>query len=181
VVEKLRTNYDVEVDWLPFFLHPEIPPEGMPFPERLRARVKATEGHLRQMAHEAGLDMVSNEKIAYSRWALEATEYARQQGKLEAFHRIVFRKYFGEGQDIGQWPVLRAAAEAAGLDPDGMQAAVEAGEFTAVLDNHIQQAMAWGVSAVPTYIVGETYEIVGAQPYEVFEEALSRLGVKPKG
>jgi predicted DsbA family dithiol-disulfide isomerase len=179
VVERLKANYDVVVDWLPFFLHPEIPPEGMPLPDRLRVRMKDATAHLQQMAREAGLEMVSPEVIAYSRWALEATEYARQQGQLEVFHRTVFRMYYGEGQDIGQWAVLRAAAEAAGLNPRAMQAAVEAGEFTQVLDKHIQQAVEWGITAVPTYIVGDEYEIVGAQPYAVFEQAMTRLGVRP--
>jgi predicted DsbA family dithiol-disulfide isomerase len=180
VVEKLKNEFDMEVDWLPFFLHPEIPPEGMPLPERLRARMKDTTAHLQQMAREAGLAMVSPEVIAYSRPALEATEYARQQGKLEEFHRVVFRKYYGDGQDIGQWAVLRAAAEEATLNPEAMQAAVEAGKFSAVLDDHIRQATAWGITAVPTYIVGDEYEIVGAQPYSVFEQVMSRLGAKPK-
>jgi predicted DsbA family dithiol-disulfide isomerase len=179
VVEKLKAEYDVEVDWLPFFLHPEIPPEGMPLPERLRAHMKDATARLQQMARAAGLEMVSPEVIAYSRWALEATEYARRQGKLEVFHRVVFRKYYGEGQDIGQWGVLRAAAEEAGLNPEAMQAAVEAGQFSAVLEDHIRQATAWGITAVPTYIVGDEYEIVGAQPYSVFEQALTRLGARP--
>jgi predicted DsbA family dithiol-disulfide isomerase len=180
VVEQLKVEYDIEIDWLPFFLHPEIPPEGMPLPEHLRARMKDSTAHLQRMAHAAGLAMVSPDRIAYSRLALEATEFARQQGQLEAFHRIVFRKYYGEGQDIGQWAVLRAAAEEAGLNPDTMQAAVDGGQFRPVIDGHLQQATEWGITAVPTYIVGETYEIVGAQPYAVFEQALAQLGVAPK-
>jgi predicted DsbA family dithiol-disulfide isomerase len=180
VVEKLKAEYNVEVDWLPFFLHPEIPPGGMPRPEYLRERMKDATAHLNQMAHEAGLEMVSPDIIAYSRPALEATEYARQQGQLAAFHPIVFRKYFGEGQDIGQWSVLRAAAVEAGLNPDEMQSAVEAGQFSAVIDEHIRQATEWGITAVPTYIVGDEYEIVGAQPYSMFERVMTRLGVEHK-
>ncbi len=180
MVDRLKAEYDVEVDWLPFFLHPEIPPEGMPLPDHLRTRMRSSSGHLQQMAHEAGLAMTVPEVISYSRLALEATEYARQQGKLEAFHRVVFRKYYGEGQDIGRWPVLQAAAEEAGLKSDAMQAAVKAGTYTAVIDNHVRQAAEWGITAVPTYIVGDQYEIVGAQPYSVFEQVMDRLGAKPK-
>jgi len=180
VVDRLRTEYDVEVDWLPFFLHPEIPPEGMPLPDYLRDRMSSSTGHLQEMAHEGGLAMTTPEVISYSRLALEATEYARQHGRLEDFHRIVFRKYYGEGQDIGRWPVLQAAAEEAGLNSEGMRAAVEAGTFVAVLEGHIRQAVEWGITAVPTYIVGDQYEIVGAQPYSVFEQVMDRLGARPK-
>ncbi len=180
MVERLKAEYDVQVDWLPFFLHPEIPPEGMPLPDYLRARTRSSTAHLQNMAHEAGLAMTMPEKISYSRLALEATEYARQHGRLEAFHRIVFRKYYGEGQDIGRWPVLRAAAEEAGVNSGEMQAAVEAGTFTAVVDGHVRQAVEWGITGVPTYIVGDQYAIVGAQPYSVFEQVMDRLGARRK-
>jgi predicted DsbA family dithiol-disulfide isomerase len=180
VVDKLKAEYDMELDWLPFFLHPEIPPEGMPIPDWLRARMNSSADHLQHLAREAGLAMTSPDVIAYSRLALEATEYARQQGQLAAFHRIVFHKHYGEGQDIGQWPVLRSAAEAAGLDPAEMQAAVESGRFSGVLDEHIRQAQEWGITAVPTYILDDQYEIVGAQPYAVFEQVMRQLGVSPK-
>ncbi len=181
MVDRLKAEYDVEVDWLPFFLHPEIPPEGMPLPDYLRERMKSSTAHLHKMAQEAGLAMTTPEKISYSRLALEATEYARQHGRLAAFHRIVFRKYYGEGQDIGRWPVLRAAAEEAGLNSEGMQAAVEAGTFTAAVDDYVRQAAEWGITAVPTYIVGDQYAVVGAQPYSVFVQVMDRLGARPKG
>ena len=180
MVEKLKAEYDIEVDWLPFFLHPDVPPEGMLLPELLRARMQSVTGHLQRMARDAGLPMVSPGLIAYSRPALEATEYARELGKLGGFHRAVFRKYYGEGQDIGQWAVLRAAAEEAGIDPDAMQTAVSGGRYTGVLDEHIRQAEAWGITAVPTYILNGEVEIVGAQPYAVFEQALASLGVAPR-
>jgi predicted DsbA family dithiol-disulfide isomerase len=76
--------------------------------------------------------------------------------------------------------VLRAAAAEVGLDSVEMQAAVVGGRFSAVLDEYIRQAQEWGITAVPTYILGDQYEIVGAQPYEVFEQALHQLGVSPK-
>jgi predicted DsbA family dithiol-disulfide isomerase len=88
--------------------------------------------------------------------------------------------YYGEGQDIGQWAVLRAAAEEVGLDPEAMQAAVELGMFSAVIDEHIRQASEWGITGVPTYIVDDKYEIVGAQPYSVFEKVMARLGARRK-
>jgi predicted DsbA family dithiol-disulfide isomerase len=152
----------------------------MPVPGWLRARMEGSTARLQHMAREAGLPMVSPGVIAYSRLALEATEHARGLGKLEAFHRAVFRKYYGEGQDIGNWAVLRAAAAEAGLDPDAMQAAVSGGECSAALDEAIQQAMEWGITAVPTYILNGEVEIVCAQPYPVFAEALASLGVNPK-
>ncbi len=175
MVERLKREHDAQVDWKPFFLHPDTPPEGLRFPPELRARFASANERLDQMAHAAGMELVHPDMIPNSRRALEATEYAREQGKLEAFHRVVFRKIYGEGQDINQWSVLREAAEEAGIDAQAMQHEVESGKYQEILDDEIDTAVALGINAVPTYVLNDRYAIVGAQPYEVFERALARL------
>lgn len=127
------------------------------------------------MARAAGLEMVTPSRIPNTRLAHEATAFARSRGKGEAFHRVVFRKFYGEGQDISRWEVLRAAAEEAGLNADDMQREVEAGQHTAAVKAQVEEAYALGITSVPTYILNDKYAIVGAQPYDVFRQALARL------
>ncbi len=175
MVEKLESEQQAEVDWRPFFLHPDTPEEGWQPPPALRARFASANAHLDQMAQAAGLPMVHPDVIPNSRRALEATEYARDHRKLEEFHRVVFRKFYGEGQDIHDWKVLRAAAEQVGLDADEMQREVERGTYHDRLEAEIEEAQAMGVNAVPTYVLNDKYAVVGAQPYPVFERVLARL------
>lgn len=175
MVERLKREYDAQVEWKPFFLHPETPVEGLRLSPQMRARFARANERLDQMAHAAGMDMVHPDVIPNSRRALEATEYAQEHGKQEDFHRVVFRKYYGEGQDIHAWSVLRAAAEEAGLDAQAMQQEVESGAYQKVLDAVIDKAYALGIHAVPTYVLNDRYAIVGAQPYEAFERILARL------
>ena len=130
------------------------------------------------MARANGMEMVTPSRIPNTRLAHEATEYAREQGKGEDFHRIVFRKYYGEGQDIGRWEALRAAAQEAGLNADAMQRVVEVGKYTAAVNAMVQEAYQIGVTGVPTYVLNDRYAIVGAQPYEVFLEALRQIDEK---
>ncbi len=127
------------------------------------------------MARAAGMDMVFPTRIPNTRLAHEATEYARAQGKHEEFHRVLFHLYYGEGQDIGSWQVLRAAAQETGLDSDEMQRDVESGKYTLAVEEQIKEAQELGISGVPTYILDDRYAIVGAQPYQVFERVLARL------
>lgn len=175
VVDKLKAERETVVDWRPFFLRPDTPPEGLVLPPEVRAQMAPAHERLRTMAREAGLPMVFSDFLPNTRRALEATEYARVKGKLEAFHRIVARCYYGEGLDVNDWAVLGSAAEEAGLDAADMRREVDAGAFRAALDQAIAEAREIGVSAVPTYVLDGRYAIVGAQPIEAFHQVVGRI------
>lgn len=173
----MEEAYDVDVEWLPFDLHPEIPPEGRAAPDYVRESARNAVGErLRQMARESGREMVlDREWIPSTRRALEASEYAREQGRHGTFHGIVFRMFYGEGRDISDWDVLRAAAVEAGVDADAMQRETESGRYAAIIDEQTHRAHALGITGVPAYVLGEKYLIMGAQPYELFEEVMAEL------
>lgn len=176
MVERLKKEYNVEVDWRPYYLRPNTPPEGMELPDYIkRARENGSEERLRGMAELHGMPFKSTERILNTRLAHEATEYAREKGLGNEFHHIVFRKVYAEGQDISAWDVLRAAAEEAGLDADDMQKQVESGKFTTGVAEQVQWAQQIGVTGVPTYVINDKYAIVGAQPYEAFKNALGQI------
>jgi predicted DsbA family dithiol-disulfide isomerase len=180
-VEKLKKEYDVQVDWRPFFLRPETPPEGLPLPAYVREKMKDPNNPLKRRAAAAGLTMVEREVIPSTRRAHQAAEYAREQGKLEAFNAAILRRYWSEGQDLWQWDTLRGAAEEAGLNPDEVQRAVEEGRYKDAVEDAVRQAHEWGINAVPTFILGDKFGLQGAQEYPVFKQAMERLGVKPRG
>jgi len=176
VVERLKKEYNVEVEWRPFYLRPDTPPEGMELPDYIkRARANGADERLRGMAELHGMKFTSPERIYNTRLAHEATEYARQKGKANEFHHIVFDKVYSEGLDIGKWEILRAAAQEAGLDADDMQSVVESGKFTAEVAGQVHWAQQIGVSGVPTYVINDKYAIVGAQPYQAFQNALGQI------
>jgi len=181
VVERVKREREVLVDWRPFYLRPDTPPEGLELPDHVRSRMAGTQERLRQMAQDSGLSLVFPSRIANTRLAHEATEYARAQGKLEEFHRLVFHKYFAEGEDLSRWEVLGSAAEEAGLEADEMRRQVESGKFTPLVEQLITQARALEVEAVPTYILNERFAVVGAQPYEVFQRGFARLEAQERG
>jgi len=176
----LKEEYDLEVEWLPFELHPEIPPDGMELPDHVRSQFGGMSERLGRLAQEAGLNMTIPGRIPNSRKALEASEYAREQHQHDTFHQVVFRKFYGEGMDISDWQVLREAAEEVGLDPDEMQTSTESGQYRSIVDEQINEAQTRGISGVPTYIINDQHVIVGAQSHEVFTQTFENLGFKPK-
>jgi predicted DsbA family dithiol-disulfide isomerase len=177
-VNQLIEDYHAEVEWRPFYLRPDTPPEGMELPDYVKAHMAETHAHLKQMASAAGMEMVFSPRLPNTRIAHEATEYAREKGKQFTFHKVVFDKYYGKGEDISKWDVLKDAATQVGLDADEVQREVDAGKYTATVNALVQEAQDIGVTGVPTYVLNDRYAIVGAQPYEVFLQALEEIKQK---
>jgi predicted DsbA family dithiol-disulfide isomerase len=176
VVEKLKAEHNVEFEWRPFYLYFDTPPEGRELSEHVKqARANGSEERLRSIATSYGMEFRSVERIYNTRLAHEATEYAREHGKVEEFHKVVFRMVYAEGKDPSQWDVLRSAAQEVGLDGEAMQKAVESETYKANVEEQVRWAYQIGVTGVPTYVINDRYAIVGAQPYEVFKNALEKI------
>lgn len=166
----------MDVEWRPFYLYFDTPPEGRELPEYIKQkRAMGSEDRLRQIAALHGMEFKSTERIYNTRLAHEATEYARERGKANEFHNIVFRKVYAEGRDPSQWEILRSAAEEVGLDANEMQREVGNGKYTANVEEQVRWAYQIGVMGVPTYVINDRYAIVGAQPYEAFRNALGQI------
>lgn len=127
------------------------------------------------MAAEAGLPIIGRDWVSNSRPALEAAEFAREQGLFEPFHRAIFSAYHAQGRDIGKHDVLREIATSVGLDAAAMVDALDEGRYTLRVEEDLELSRQIGLTGVPAFIIGNR-AIVGAQPYEVFEYAMDLLG-----
>ena len=166
----------MDVEWRPFYLYFDTPPEGRDLPEYIKQkRAMGSDQRLHEIASSYGMEFQSTQRIYNTRIAHEATEYAREHGKGNEFHKVVFRKVYAEGQDPSQWEVLRSAAQEVGLNADEMQREAESEKYTATVADRVRWAYQIGVTGVPTYVIDNRYAIVGAQPYEVFKSALAQI------
>ena len=176
MVERLKAERNVAVEWRPFYLYLDTPPEGRELPEHVKQRrASGSEERLRQIAESYGMEFQSVQRIYNTRLAHEATEYARASRKGNEFHKTLFHKVYAEGQDPSQWDVLRAVAGEVGLDADEMQRDVQNEKYTANVVDQVRWAYEIGVTGVPTYVINNRYAIVGAQPYEVFKSAFEQI------
>ena len=166
----------MDVEWRPFYLYWDTPPEGLDLPAYvLRARAGGSEERLKSIALSYGMDFRSTERIYNTRLAHEATEYARENGKASEFHKALFRRVYVEGQDPSDWSMLRATAEEVGLNADEMQQLVGSNRYTDFVEEQVRWAQQIGVTGVPTYVINDRYAIVGAQPYDVFKNAITQI------
>ena len=173
LVDRLKQEFAIQVEWLGFEIHPETPPEGMPLIKMFpRADVDAMTARLNSMGAPFGLTFLKIVTISNSRLSLEAGEFAKEQGRFEQFHHSVFQAYFSQGKDIGNIEVLKKIGKDAGLDADALGKSLKTGKYRRVLEEAKGEAARLGITAVPTFIFNEKDRIVGAQSLDVFRERL---------
>jgi predicted DsbA family dithiol-disulfide isomerase len=83
---------------------------------------------------------------------------------------------FEEGRDIADAEVLLDLAEDAGIDREGLGAALEDGRYESALDEVEEEARRYAIDATPTLLI-DRYKVVGAAPIDVLRSTLERLGV----
>lgn len=123
--------------------------------------------------------MIRGERIWSTRRAHEAAEFARARGKLEPMHAALLRRHWEEGKDLYRMDVLRDAAVESGLDPEELERALESGAYKPVVDQAVEEANAFGIHAVPTFVFDDRLAVQGAQELPLFRMAMERLGAKP--
>jgi predicted DsbA family dithiol-disulfide isomerase len=173
--------YDAAVTWLPFDLHPEYPPDGLPR-ERLLARYgpEMTERvgsffAARGLEYRPHPDVVPN-----SRAALRLAELARELGVHDRFHDDVMQAYWHESRDIGDHAVLRELAAASGL-PDGeVDAVVGSDRYLGEVEDSTRRAVSIGANAVPAFLLDGRLLVLGAQPDEVLDAAVDRVSARTR-
>lgn len=157
------------------------------------------------MFAEAGLPYsTAIEKVPSSRLALAAGELARSHGVFDRLHERLFDAYWARAEDIGDPDVLVREAAAAGLTADGESAPGRGGpeqphgestsstseaELRAALRNSgdlletvqrsTRRAHELGAGGVPAWVIDERVLVPGAQPHEVFDRVLEKLGHAP--
>ena len=176
-IEKLKDQYNLDVEWKPFELHPETPKEGVPI-EKLPFPREAFEmfiANVKKLADEDGLTIKSGGIMSNSRLALYISEYARKKGLFNQFHEIIMKKYWIEGKNIGDLSLLLELAESIGLNRDEILNFIETDEPAKILKASTAELQNYMINGVPTFIIGDSKIVIGAQPYEYFERVINQV------
>jgi predicted DsbA family dithiol-disulfide isomerase len=181
-IDQLQKNYDIEVLWTAFPLHPETPEDGLTLEELFAGQpvdIKKIMARLKQVADELGLPLGERKKTYNSRLAQELAKWAESKGKGDEFHKAVFQTYFVEGMNIGKIDELVDLAKSLGLPDKEARSVLELRTFKEKVDSDWSRSHALGITGVPTFMVDQQ-GTVGFQPYEVLEQFLKNCGAKRK-
>jgi predicted DsbA family dithiol-disulfide isomerase len=182
-LEQLPFNRDIEVEWKSYQLDPDIKNEpGKHIDQYLAERKGVTLSYAKQMndqvtrmAAELGLEYNFDKAVVANSFdAHRFSHFAAQHGKGNEAEERLFRAYFTEGKNIADIGTLVQLGTEIGLEAAELKQALESDAHALAVQEDISAANALGVRGVPFFVLDRKYAVSGAQPVEVFKQALER-------
>lgn len=125
------------------------------------------------LAAEDGLEYhLAQAKRGNTRNAHRLLHLAAERGVQGALAERLMRAYFTEGEPIGDAETLARLAAEVGLDAAEARATLASDDYAAEVRADERRAAMLGIRGVPFVVIDERYGISGAQPTEVFLQAL---------
>ncbi|WP_218598844.1 DsbA family protein [Polaribacter sp. NJDZ03] len=183
-IVELGLTEQVDIEWQPFELNPNMPVEGQNLDEHITEKYGSTPEQQKDsklMMSEAGeeldftFDYFDEMRMVNTFDAHVLLEYAKDFGKQTELKMCLTTAFFSERKDVSKRDILKQALLAVGLNAD---------EGIAKLDNENARKEVrtkqdyWkslGVNSVPTIVFNRKSAVTGAQPVATFKQVLTEL------
>ncbi|MCU0633224.1 MAG: DsbA family oxidoreductase [Gemmatimonadaceae bacterium] len=181
-LDSLPTSAPV-VRWRPFQLQPTLPRPSMAWAEFAKGKFGGLEAaqpmfdRLTRLGAEVGVPFrfdrmrVAPNTTDAHRLILLADEHGKGWPAAEA----LFHAHFTDGRDVADREELRAIGAAIDLPPDELSQLVTGTDFADDVRDSQREAARLGISGVPFYVLDGRLGVSGAQPPEVFLQAIAQL------
>ena len=179
-VERLSKEYDIEVEFAPFFLRPDTPPEGMTHTARSR---RPTPRRRRRSC--ARSRWASTSPVAAPGCRTPTSPWRRPSSPAStatsgASTRRCSRPTSRTSRTSATSRRIVQVGVSAGLPEQALRDALTERRYQERVDQGIAWSRSIGVTAIPTFVFNDKYGMVGAQELPAFREMLTKLGHQPR-
>lgn len=139
-------------------------------------RAKGMFEQVMETAEQAGVEInYGTAKLTNTLDAHRVFQYAKEQGKGTEFFKALYDAHFTNGEVLNDEDTLARLSESVGLDSAAVREIVNSDQYNQDVNVDISQASSLGIQGVPFFLVNDKYSISGAQPVELFQEALEKI------
>lgn len=171
---------EVEIVWRSFQLDPGMPKgEFIPVYDYLARKFGTGRERVVRMTEQVTA-LGAAEGLAYDQPntiygntfdAHRVLHLAKAQGRGTEAHERLLRANLCEGETLDNDTLVRLAAEI-GVDEADTRKVLDSDAYADDVNADIRQARAYGANGVPFFVLDRAYGVSGAQPAEVFSQAL---------
>lgn len=188
-IAELNLHDQVEIEWQPFELNPDMPAEGEELTSHLARKYGATKSdsdRTRENITKAGaaygfnFNYFDDMKIVNTLDAHTLLDYARKTDQQTALKLRLFTAFFSEKKDISDQEVLINEASTIGISPAQARKILADNNTKSQVKTRASQWQQMGVNSVPTVVFNRTSALSGAQPQATFKQVLQELLISNK-
>ncbi|MBE7733111.1 DsbA family oxidoreductase [Devosia faecipullorum] len=179
-IARLPDTVEVVVENHPFYLDPNVPPEGVDVGEVLKQKYGRDPsemwGRVEGEAKKAGiaLDLSRQPRMFNTAKAHTITRLSKPNGNQHELANAIAEAYFLGHRQINDDNVLTDIAVEFGWDRGDALDAINDENELSITEQLATGAAQQGIRGVPFFVFGEKYALSGAQPDEVFDQVLEK-------
>jgi len=179
-----ETGIRAQIQWHPFELNTDMPPEGQNIREHLmgkygisREQSEAARTQLTKIGKGLGFafNFSDDARMVNSFLAHQLVEWADDQGRQMDVKLALFKAHFSDARDVSDIDTLVDIAVGLGLDEAGARAALEGGDMAWNVRTMQKFWTDKGVRGVPAMVFDKKHLVTGAQGAETYATLLKRL------
>jgi predicted DsbA family dithiol-disulfide isomerase len=139
-----------------------------------RAEALAMDDHVGSLARAEGLGFDSERPVGNTFDVHRVLHLGLDRGVQRELLTAVNEAYFAQARNVFDRAVLTEVAAGAGLDADEVGKVFDSGDYADEVRQDEQQARQIGISGVPFFVFDMALGASGAQPTELFSQALDQ-------
>ncbi len=183
-ISDLGIQDQIEIEWHPFELNPNMPKEGQNVQEHLTEKYGSSLEEQRRSQEymaEAGaalgftFDYFEEMRMVNTFEAHILLEYAKGYGKQTELKMRLTTAFFSERKDVSNRAVLKQALLDIGLNAAEALSKLDNDEARYDLRSKQNYWKNLGVNSVPTIVFNKKSAVTGAQAVDVFKQILSEI------
>jgi len=183
-ISDLGIQDQIEIEWHPFELNPNMPKEGQNVQEHLTEKYgssleeqRRSQEYMAEAGAELGFtfDYFEEMRMVNTFEAHILLEYAKGYGKQTELKMRLTTAFFSERKDVSNRAVLKQALLDIGLNAEEALSKLDNDEARYDLRSKQNYWKNLGVNSVPTIVFNKKSAVTGAQAVDVFKQILSEV------